>query len=83
MNCPLSANSDQIAYPTDGSSAAVMWTRSGSPSPGDRCWPVRVSKQQLLQHDADHELLAARKIDVYATNKDNLLEKLTYCRARA
>jgi methionyl-tRNA synthetase len=26
---------------------------------------------------------AARKIDVYVTNKANLLETLTYCRARA
>ena len=29
------------------------------------------------------ELLAARKIDVYATNKANLIEMLTCCRARA
>jgi hypothetical protein len=28
-------------------------------------------------------LPATRKIDVYATNKANLLEMLTYCRARA
>lgn len=29
------------------------------------------------------ELLAARKIGVYATNRANLFEMLTYCRARA
>jgi hypothetical protein len=38
---------------------------------------------QLLQRDVDHELPAARKIDVYAINKANLLEMLTYCHARA
>ena len=55
----------------------------GGIGPGDRCWPVRDSKQDLLQRDADHSLPATRKIDVYATNKANLLEMLTYCRARA
>jgi hypothetical protein len=45
----------------------------GGIGPADRCWPVRGSKQDLLQRDADHSLPAARKIDVYATNKANLL----------
>lgn len=26
----------------------------GGIGPGDRCWPVRGSKQDLLQRDADH-----------------------------
>lgn len=55
-------------------------------APGHGREPIALGEPidpDLLQRDADHELLAARKIDINATNKASLLEMLTYCRGRA